>query len=89
MAFMPVMAEIGELARMLETILPGKAVSHGGLTVVPVLAPEALSSCPVETAPAVGLGTEYRLTGARMTGAVLVSDDHVAHLMAFPGAAAR
>jgi hypothetical protein len=35
-------------------------------------------------AQAVGLGTEYRLTGARMAGAALVAEDRVADLMAFP-----
>ncbi len=43
----------------------------------------ALSSCPAETTSAVGVGTEYRLTGARMAGAALVAEDRVAHLMAF------
>ena len=37
-----------------------------------------------EAAPAVGLGDEYRVIGARMTGAALVAEDRVAHLMAFP-----
>jgi len=44
-----------------------------------------LSRCPAEMTGAVGLGAEYRFTGARMTGAALVADDRVAHLMAFPG----
>jgi hypothetical protein len=48
----------------------------------------ALSRCPSETAPVVGLGTEYRLTGA-LAGAALVAEDRVAHLMAFPGMAVR
>ena len=45
-----------------------------------------LSRCPTEMAPAVGLGAEYRFSGARMAGAALVVEDHVAHLMAFPDA---
>jgi hypothetical protein len=59
-----------------------KPASH--LTERPDSLIEALSSCPVETAQAVGLGTEYRLIGAHMAGAALVADDRVAHLMAFP-----
>jgi ARG/rhodanese/phosphatase superfamily protein len=43
-----------------------------------------LSRCPVEAAQAVGLGTEYRLSGPRTVGAALIADDRVAHLMAFP-----
>ena len=45
---------------------------------------QRLAACPVEAAEAVGLGHEYRLTGLAMCGAVLVVDDHLAHLMAFP-----
>jgi hypothetical protein len=48
-----------------------------------------LSRCPAEKTPAVGVGTEYRFTGARVAGAVLVADDRVAHLMAFPAASAN
>ncbi len=48
-----------------------------------------LSTCPVETVATVGLGTEYRLTGKRLTGAALVADDRVAHLMAFPAPSGR
>lgn len=36
---MPLMAEIGEIARMLGNVLTAEPVSHGALTVVPVLAP--------------------------------------------------
>src|SRR5262249_11412386 len=36
---------------------------------------------------AAGYGTEYRPTGARVTGAALVADGRVAHLMAFPAMA--
>jgi hypothetical protein len=43
-----------------------------------------LTGCDLMPAPAVGLGTEYRLSGARAVGAVLVADGCVAHLMAFP-----
>ena len=48
-----------------------------------------LSRCPAKITTAVGLGTEYRLTGAGLTGAALVADDRMAHLMAFPHIAAR
>jgi len=37
-----------------------------------------------EPAPAVGMGAEYRLEGPRLSGATLVTDRRVAHLMAFP-----
>ena len=43
-----------------------------------------LSDCPVAAVDAVGLGQEYRLTGDKMAGAVLVVDDRIAHLMSFP-----
>jgi hypothetical protein len=55
-----------------------------GLTPSPGAVLRRLSRCPVETALAVGLGDEYRLTGAKTAGAALVADDRVAHLMAFP-----
>ena len=48
-----------------------------------------LSGCPVREAQAVGLGTEYRLTGEKTAGAALIADDRVAHLMAFPVVAAQ
>ncbi|MGH7703137.1 MAG: ARPP-1 family domain-containing protein, partial [Gemmatimonadales bacterium] len=43
-----------------------------------------LAACPVEPAPPVGLGAEYRVVGQRLAGAMLVADERVAHLMAFP-----
>ena len=43
-----------------------------------------LSTCPVEPAPAVGLGAEYRLAGQQLAGATLVAEERVAHLMALP-----
>ncbi|HYR40289.1 MAG TPA: DUF6569 family protein [Methylomirabilota bacterium] len=43
-----------------------------------------LSKCPVESAPAVGLGVEHRWSGTRLAGAALVAEGRVAHLMAFP-----
>lgn len=54
------------------------------LTPSPSAVLRRLSCCPVEAAEAVGLGTEYRLTGPRTVGAALIADDRVAHLMAFP-----
>ena len=42
-----------------------------------------LAACPVEPAPAVGLGAEYRLAGEQLAGATLVAEERVAHLMAF------
>lgn len=48
-----------------------------------------LSECPVEPAPAVGLGAEYRLAGDKLAGAVLVAEERVAHLMVFPVQAAH
>jgi ARG and Rhodanese-Phosphatase-superfamily-associated Protein domain len=43
-----------------------------------------LADCPVELAPAVGIGEEYRLAGKKLAGAALVAEERVAHLMAFP-----
>lgn len=40
----------------------------------------------VTTAPAIGAGTDVRLTGAGVTGAALVVDDHMVHLTAFADA---
>jgi len=48
-----------------------------------------LAACPVEPAPAVGIGEEYRLTGEKMVGAALVTDGRVAHFMAFPAQSAH
>ena len=45
---------------------------------------ERIAACPAEPAPAVGLGTEYRLAGGQAHGAALVAEDRVAHLMVFP-----
>jgi hypothetical protein len=59
------------------------------LTPSPSAVLRRLSGCPVEAAQAVGLGTEYRLTGQRTVGAALIADDRVAHLMAFPVVATR
>jgi hypothetical protein len=44
---------------------------------------ETLAEAPVETAPAVGLGREYRLATADVAGAVLVAEGRAVHLMAF------
>jgi len=41
-----------------------------------------LAACPVEPAPAVG--AEYRLSGEKLTGATLVAEERVAHLMVLP-----
>jgi len=59
------------------------------LTPSPSAVLRRLSGCPIEAAPAVGLGIEYRLTGEKTAGAALIADDRVAHLMAFPVAAAQ
>jgi hypothetical protein len=48
-----------------------------------------LASCPVEPAPVVGIGDEYRLAGEKLVGAALVAEGRVAHLMAFPADAAH
>jgi hypothetical protein len=44
----------------------------------------SLPATPAEEAPAVGLGIEYRLTGAKLSGATLVAEGRLVHLMAFP-----
>jgi hypothetical protein len=59
---------------------------HGRATRNPSGVLGTLSRCPAEATAAVGLGAEYRVTGARMTGAALVAEDRVAHLMAVPNA---
>jgi len=48
-----------------------------------------LAACPVEPAPAVGLGAEYRLAGDKLAGAALAAEERVAHLMVFPVASAH
>jgi hypothetical protein len=58
---------------------PGSRLAPSPRTVL-----RRLAGCPAEAAPAVGLGHEYRLIGPDASGAVLVLDDLVAHLMAFP-----
>jgi len=50
---------------------------------------QRVAACPVEPAPAVGLGSEYRLTGPTIAGAALVVEDRLAHLMAFPAPATQ
>ena len=64
---MPVMAEIGEIARTLETIRPGKPMTHGALTVVPLLAPTLAESSWLTLAEA---GDSVRITEVDETGAV-------------------
>ena len=49
---------------------------------------EAIAQGPAEPGPAVGLGEEYRLGSASLAGAILVAQERVAHLMAFPVAVA-
>lgn len=38
----------------------------------------------LEAAPAIGLGTEYRVSGRDAVGAALIADSVVAHMAAFP-----
>jgi hypothetical protein len=52
------------------------------LTPSPGAVLQRLAACPVELAPAVGLGTEYRLTASRLP-LLRSADDCVVHLMAF------
>jgi hypothetical protein len=54
------------------------------LRVTPKAVVTTVMAMAAETAPAVGLGTEYRLNGKAAIGATLVADDVVAHLAAFP-----
>ena len=63
---------------------PGVVLTMGGGGRATALLARRLRIRPVELAPAVGLGTEYRLTGLKTAGAALVADDCVVHLMAFP-----
>jgi hypothetical protein len=73
-------------------LAPGPAEVVGHKTYAP--APDqpravldAVAQAPVEEAPAVGLGREHRLGGGALTGAALVVEGTVAHLMAFPAGA--
>ena len=50
---------------------------------------EAILNAPVEQAPGVGLGEEYRLIGDDVAGAVLIGEDRLAHLMAFRASGLR
>ncbi len=43
-----------------------------------------LAACPVDLPSAAGVGEEYRLACEKLTGATLVAEERVAHLMAFP-----
>jgi hypothetical protein len=75
--------------------LAGGYVAEALVAAAPDTAPPTMSWAPdevmrlvrraeVEEQPAVGLGVEYRIVGRPVTGAALVADDRVAHLMAFP-----
>jgi hypothetical protein len=50
----------------------------------PALFLEAIGSAPLETFPAVGLGSDIRLGGELVVGGALVVDERVVHLVAFP-----
>jgi hypothetical protein len=63
-----------------------EAKPHPGLDAGATLA--TLRQTEAEPAPAVGLGAEYRLTTPSLSGAALVAEGRVAHVMAFPGAEA-
>jgi hypothetical protein len=43
-----------------------------------------LAATPIEEAPTVGLGREFRVVGMEVLGAALIVDDRLAHLAAFP-----
>ena len=59
----------------------------------PAAGPEAilarLAATPIEPAPAVGQGQEFRLMGNDVLGAALVMDARLAHLAAFPAGGAN
>lgn len=55
-----------------------------GLAPTPPEILHALLEAAAVTAPAAGLGEEYRIADGRMHGAALVAEARVAHLMAFP-----
>jgi hypothetical protein len=79
-------------ARAWERLVAGYVADGIGCKPGPRLAPPAgtvlrrLAACPAEAAPAVGLGREYRLVGPEMSGAALVLDERIVHLIAFPAA---
>jgi len=80
----------GVFARAWDRLCPGYAADAIGTRGTGPLRPRPpallrrFETCPVEAVPAVGLGAEYRLTGLRTTGAALVAEERVAHLMVFP-----
>lgn len=47
-----------------------------------------LAAAPIEQAPAVGVGQEFRLVGGQVLGAALVVTDRLAHLAVFPAGGA-
>jgi hypothetical protein len=63
-----------------------EAKTHPGFDAGAVLA--TLGQAEAALAPAVGLGAEYRIGTPGLAGAVLVAQERVVHVMAFPGAAA-
>jgi hypothetical protein len=63
-----------------------EAKPHPGFDAGAVLA--TLGQSETESAPAVGVGAEYRLATPGLAGAALVAEQRVAHVMAFPGAEA-
>jgi hypothetical protein len=63
-----------------------EAKPHPGLDAAALLA--TLGQAEAESAPAVGLGAEYRIGTPGLAGAALVAQERVVHVMAFPGAEA-
>jgi hypothetical protein len=83
------LAASGLFARAWPRLLTGYAADALGLTPAgadpdpgDVLA--RIMAATLEPAPAIGLGTEFRLDGGGVVGAALVAEDRVAHLAAFP-----
>jgi hypothetical protein len=50
----------------------------------PALFLDAIANAPLETFPAIGLGSDVRIGGDAVVGGALVVDDRVVHILAFP-----
>jgi hypothetical protein len=90
-----VLASPGLFARAWARLYSGYAAdgergrARSGLSPSPETVLQRVGRASIETAPAVGLGQEYRLGSQHVRGAALVAEGRVAHLMAFPARIAR
>ena len=89
-AGLDVLASTALFARAWARLCTGYVADALGAKPAPGLAPSppeilhALLEAAAASAPAVGLGEEFRIADGRMLGAALVAEGRLAHLMAFP-----